>query len=522
MEDMLTERYLMPGQVSLSQLEDIYWNQSAIKLDRSCRPVVANAASCIANAALGNRPVYGVNTGFGKLASMKIEPGDTAQLQKNLILSHCCGVGDALAPEIVRLMMALKLLSFGRGASGVRWELIELLEGMLEKGVVPVIPSQGSVGASGDLAPLAHMTAVMIGHGEAHFDGKVASGASALSDAGLSPIELGPKEGLACINGTQFSTANALVGLFKAWRAALNSLVTSSLSTDAVMGSTAPTQPEIHSLRGHRGQCEVAATQRAMWKGSEIRASHIEGDARVQDPYCIRCQPQVTGAAMDVLRQAAATLQIEANAATDNPLVLTEANVIVSGGNFHAEPVGFAADMIALAIAEIGSISQRRIALMVDPALSFNLPPFLTPEPGLNCGLMIAEVTTAALMSENKHLANPCVTDSTPTSANQEDHVSMAAHGAFRLHRMTKNLNAILGVELLCAAQGVEFRKPLKTSAPLSDVIRALRTNVPAIEEDRYLAPDLETAGALVAGLGLMNATQLTFPELHACPELHT
>lgn len=512
----MTELHLVPGEVTLDQLEQIYWNETPTKLDRACQPAVEDAASRIANAANGNRPVYGVNTGFGKLASMKIEPGDTAQLQKNLILSHCCGVGAPLEDKVVRLMMALKLLSFGRGASGVRWELIELLEGMLERGVTPVIPSQGSVGASGDLAPLAHMTAVMIGHGEARFEGKTLLSANALSQAGLNPVELGPKEGLACINGTQFSTANALVGLFKAWRAALNSLVTSSLSTDAIMGSTAPTQPEIHSLRGHRGQCEVAATQREMLQGSEIRESHLEDDTRVQDPYCIRCQPQVTGAAMDVLRQAASTLQIEANAATDNPLVLTKANVIVSGGNFHAEPVGFAADMIALAIAEIGAIAQRRIALMVDPALSFNLPPFLTPKPGLNSGLMIAEVTTAALMSENKHLANPCVTDSTPTSANQEDHVSMAAHGAMRLHKMTENLNTILGVELLCAAQGVEFRAPLKTSDPLASVMSFLRMKIPAIEEDRYLAPDLELASQLVAAKDVLDTSGVTFPELQS------
>ena len=512
----MTERHLIPGKVSLDQLEGIYRNQTAIKLDRSCRAAVEDAASRIANAANGSQPVYGVNTGFGKLASMKIAPGDTAQLQKNLILSHCCGVGDPLDDGIVRLMMALKLLSFGRGASGVRWEMIELLEGMLDKGVTPVIPARGSVGASGDLAPLAHMTAVMIGHGEARYNGNVISGAEALSVAGLAAIELGPKEGLACINGTQFSTANALVGLFKAWHAALNSVVTSSLSIDAIMGSTAPTEPEIHTLRGHRGQCEVAAVQREMLKDSEIRESHIEDDTRVQDPYCIRCQPQVTGAAMDVLRQAAETLQIEANAATDNPLVLTEANLIASGGNFHAEPVGFAADMIALAIAEIGSIAQRRIALMVDPALSFNLPPFLTSDPGLNSGFMIAEVTTAALMSENKHLANPCVIDSTPTSANQEDHVSMAAHGAFRLHQMTTNLNYLLGVELLCAAQGVEFRKPLKTSNPLTHVMAMLRSCVPTLESDRYLAPDLEIAGKLVAGPDILTASGLTFPKLQS------
>ncbi|TMV65911.1 histidine ammonia-lyase, partial [Thioclava sp. BHET1] len=422
----MTPETLRPGATSLAQLERLWREEAPARLDREARPAVEAAAAAIAAAAAGEAAVYGVNTGFGKLASLKIAPGDTATLQRNLILSHCCGVGETCDRATTRLMMALKLLSLGRGASGVRWALIELLEEMLARGVTPIVPAQGSVGASGDLAPLAHMTAVLIGAGEAEYKGRILPGAEALAEAGLAPIPLGPKEGLAFINGTQFSTAHALVGLFGAWRAAQTALVTSALSTDAIMGSTAPLQPEIHALRGHAGQIEAAGFMRALLDGSEIRESHREGDSRVQDPYCIRCQPQVTGAAMDVIRQAATTLEIEANAATDNPLVLTEAGMIVSGGNFHAEPVGFAADMIALALSEIGAIAQRRVALMVDPTLSFDLPPFLTPNPGLNSGLMIAEVTTAALMSENKHLATPTVTDSTPTSANQEDHVSMA------------------------------------------------------------------------------------------------
>ncbi len=445
---------------------------------------------------------------------MKIAAKDTATLQRNLILSHCCGVGAPISTRHARLMMALKLLSLGRGASGVRLDIIHLLENMLAKNVTPVIPSQGSVGASGDLAPLAHMAAVMMGEGFAEFEGKVIPGSEALAKAGLTPVVLGPKEGLALINGTQFSTAFALAGLFGAWRAAQSALVTSSLSTDAIMGSTAPLQPEIHTLRGHAGQIDAASAMNDLLAGSEIRASHLLDDARVQDPYCIRCQPQVTGAAMDVLRMAATTLEIEANAATDNPLVLTGAGLIVSGGNFHAEPVGFAADMIALAIAEIGAIAQRRVALIVDPVLSFKLPPFLTPDPGLNSGYMIAEVTTAALMSENKHLANPCVTDSTPTSANQEDHVSMAAHGARRLGPMIDNLNRILGVELLCAAQGIGFRAPLKTSAALSRVVQRLRQDVPELGPDRYLAPDLEEAATLIANGAITTATTINLPTL--------
>lgn len=505
---------LTPGAVTLQQLAEVFWTDAAVRLDPACRSRVDHAAARIAAAAQGDVPVYGVNTGFGKLASMKIAKEDIATLQRNLILSHCCGVGESIPTRMARLVMVLKLLSFGRGASGVRWDYVELLQEMLARGVTPVIPSQGSVGASGDLAPLAHMTATVIGEGFAEFEGETLPSAEALKRAGLAPLHLGPKEGLAFINGTQFSTAFALAGVFKAWRAAQNALVISAMSTDAIMGSTAPLQPEIHRLRGQRGQIDAAATMRAILDGSIIRESHREGDSRVQDPYCIRCQPQVTGAAMDVLRQAAATLEIEANAATDNPLVLTDADLIVSGGNFHAEPVGFAADMTALALSEIGAIAQRRIALMVDPTLSFDLPPFLTPDPGLNSGLMIAEVTTAALMSENKHLANPCVTDSTPTSANQEDHVSMAAHGAFRLQRMTANLNRILGVELMCAAQGVEFRAPLTTSPALQAVLTKLRAAVSTLGEDRYMAPDLEKAGDLVSSGVLTAQTDVIYPEL--------
>lgn len=502
---------LVPGAVTLDALEAV-WRGDDVLLDPGARPAIEAAAARVADVVAAGAPVYGINTGFGKLASVSIEAADTARLQRNLILSHCCGVGEPIPPGVVRLMMVLKLVSLGRGASGVRWPLVALLQEMLSRGVLPVVPAQGSVGASGDLAPLAHMTAVMLGEAEAEVDGRRLSGAEALAAVGLAPIELAAKEGLALINGTQFSTAWALAGLFGAWNAARNALLVSCLSTDAIMGSTAPLRAEIHALRGHRGQIDAAATMRAVMAGSEIRESHRVGDARVQDPYCIRCQPQVTGAAMDLLRSAAATLVVEANGVTDNPLVLDDA--IVSGGNFHAEPVAFAADVIALAVAEIGSIAQRRVALMVDPVLSHDLPPFLATNPGLNSGFMIAEVTSAALMSENKHLATPCSTDSTPTSANQEDHVSMAAHGARRLTPMVRNLERILGIELLCAAKGVEFRAPLATSAPLGAVLARLRQDVAPLGEDRYLAPDLDAAAALVRDGALLAASGATFPEL--------
>ena len=489
-----------PGHMILAQLAAVHGGAAVPPIDPAARSGVEAAAAMVAAAAQGQAAVYGVNTGFGKLASRKIAPADTATLQRNLILSHCCGLGDPLEAPLVRLMLMLKAASLARGASGVRWEVIALIEGMLARDVLPVIPQQGSVGASGDLAPLAHMAAVMIGAGEAVHQGRRMPGAEALAAAGLVPVVLGPKEGLALINGTQFSTAAALGGLFEAWRNLEGAVVTACLSTDAIMGSDAPLLAGIHDLRGHAGQIAVAAAMRGLMEGSAIRDSHREGDARVQDPYCIRCQPQVAGACMDLLRMAGRTLEIEANAVTDNPLVLLEEGRIVSGGNFHAEPVAFAADQIALAIAEIGAIAQRRVALMVDPTLSHDLPPFLTPDPGLNSGFMIAEVTTAALMSENKHLANPCSTDSTPTSANQEDHVSMAAHGAVRLARMNRNLSAILGVELLAACQGIEFRAPLRTSARLQAVLARVREQVPTLGVDRYMAPDLAVGQGLIAG----------------------
>lgn len=509
---------LTPGAVTIQDLERIWRDGVAVRVDPVCYPGIEAAAARIDQIARGNEAIYGVNTGFGKLASVSIPPQDVETLQRNLILSHCCGVGAPLDEAIVRLIMSLKLLSLGRGASGVRMEVVKLIEEMLARGVVPVIPEKGSVGASGDLAPLAHMAAAMMGEGEAFFDGARLSGGEALRRAGLTAVVLKAKEGLALINGTQVSTALALTGLFRAHRAARSALITGALSTDAAMGSSAPFHPEIHTLRGHQGQIDTAAALWALLEGSQIRESHLEGDERVQDPYCIRCQPQVDGACLDLLRQAARTLTIEANAVTDNPLVLSDGTV-VSGGNFHAEPVALAADQIALAICEIGAIAQRRIALLVDPALSFGLPAFLAKKPGLNSGLMIAEVTSAALMSENKQMSHPASVDSTPTSANQEDHVSMACHGARRLIPMTENLFGIIGIEAVTAAQGVDFRAPLKTSAELAQAHAAIRSAVPDLEEDRYLAPDLENAIALVRS-GDLNASipGNILPELRSEP----
>lgn len=502
---MTNEVVLVPGQVPLETFARIFWEGVTPKLHEACWPKIGRAAARIQEITEADAAVYGVNTGFGKLASVRIPSEDLSKLQRNLILSHCCGVGDALPAEVVRLVMALKLVSLGRGASGVQARTVELLEAMLARGVLPLIPEKGSVGASGDLAPLAHMTAAMIGEGEATVGDERMSGREALAQVGLQPIVLAAKEGLALINGTQVSTALALAGLFRAHRAGNAALITGAMSTDAAMGSSGPFDAGIHELRGQPGQIATARALRMLLEGSEIRESHLEGDERVQDPYCIRCQPQVDGACLDLLRMAAGTLEIEANAVTDNPLVLDSGDV-VSGGNFHAEPVAFAADQIALAVAEIGSIAQRRIALLVDPALSHGLPPFLTPEPGLNSGLMIAEVTSAALMSENKQRATPASIDSTPTSANQEDHVSMACHGARRLWDMTENLFGIVGIEALTAAQGIDLRAPLKTSPVLEGVRQAIREVSLPLVEDRFMAPDLTRAADLVRTGGLSSA----------------
>jgi histidine ammonia-lyase len=495
---------LDPGGAGLAEWRAIY-RGAAVALDPSCRAGVDAAATLVARIVERAAPVYGINTGFGKLASVRIEAADLATLQRNIVLSHAAGVGEPTPTPIVRLMMALKLASLAQGASGVRLETLDLLEAMLARDIVPVIPVQGSAGASGDLAPLAHMAATMIGVGEAFVAGRRLVATDALAGAGLGAVALGPKEGLALLNGTQFSTAWALAGLFETERLFRAALVTGALSTDAARGSDAPFDARIHHLRRHRGQIEAADALRALMAGSEIRESHRVNDERVQDPYCMRCQPQVMGAALDVLRSAAALLETEANGVSDNPLIYARDGEALSGGNFHAEPVAFAADMIALALCEIGSIAERRIAMLVDPALS-GLPAFLTPKPGLNSGFMIPQVTAAALVSENKQRAMPASVDSIPTSANQEDHVSMAAHAARRLLPMADNAFAIIGIELLTAAQGCDFHAPLRSSPRLEAVRARLREEVPPLHDDRHLAPEIETAIRLVRSDALVEA----------------
>jgi histidine ammonia-lyase len=508
----MTQVMLRPGEVGLAQWRAIY-RGAEVRLDPAARPAIAESAAAVARILARGEPVYGINTGFGKLASVRIEAGDLETLQRNIVLSHAAGVGEPSPVPVMRLMLALKLASLAQGASGVRPETMALLEALLVRGLTPVVPCKGSVGASGDLAPLAHMAATMIGVGEIFVDGVRTPAAEALAQAGLEPLTLGPKEGLALLNGTQFSTANALAALFEAEVLFRSALVTGALSTEAAKGSDTPFDHRIHVLRRQPGQIETADALRALMAGSAIRASHLANDERVQDPYCLRCQPQVMGAALDVLRQAAETLGYEANGVTDNPLIFPEADEALSGGNFHAEPVAFAADMIALAVCEIGSLAERRIAMLVDPALS-GLPAFLTPRPGLNSGFMIPQVTAAALVSENKQKAYPASVDSIPTSANQEDHVSMAAHGARRLLDMVENATAVIGIELLASAQGIDFHAPLASSPALEAVRALLRAKVPHLSDDRHFHPDMAVAIDLVRSGQVARACAMPLPEV--------
>jgi len=500
----LSEVVLTPGNVSLSQWQSIH-DGAWIRLDPSCESLIAASAAAVARIVARGDPVYGVNTGFGKLASVRIDPTQIELLQRNIVFSHAAGVGEPASLPITRLMMALKVASLAQGASGVRPDTIKLLQTLLRENVTPVVPSQGSVGASGDLAPLAHLTAALLGVGDVIVRGERINAATALQRLGCSPLVLGPKEGLGLLNGTQFSTANALSAVFAANRVFQSALISGALSTEAAKGSDTPFDARIHALRRHQGQIEVAESLRALMHESPLRASHLTRDDRVQDPYCLRCQPQVMGAVLDLLRQAAHTLETEANGVSDNPLIFADADQAISGGNFHAEPVAFAADMIAMAVCEIGSLAERRIAMLVDPALS-GLPAFLTPNPGLNSGFMIPQVTAAALVSENKQAAYPASVDSIPTSANQEDHVSMAAHGARRLHPMLRNASAIVGIEVIAAAQGCDFHRPLQSSPVLERIRAVIREAVPALEEDRYLYPDLRSAIALVDRASLISA----------------
>ena len=503
---------IQPGRLTLEQLQSIHAGPERLELPGSSRALIHASREAVQRAADGDAPVYGVNTGFGKLANQRISKERLATLQLNLIRSHSVGVGEPLAPEVVRLMLALKAASLARGHSGVREIVVDTLIAVHDAGLTPYVPSQGSVGASGDLAPLAHMTLALIGEGDILVDGKRVPAAAALQRAGIAPLVLEAKEGLALINGTQTSTALALHALFSFEPVLEAALVIGALTVDAARGSDGPFDPRIHALRGQPGQIDVARYYRGLLQGSAIRDSHLTGDDRVQDPYSLRCQPQVIGACLDQLRHSARVLLCEANAVTDNPLVFAEDGCLISGGNFHAEPVALAADGMALAIAEVGSIAERRIAMLIDSGVS-RLPPFVTADAGLNSGFMIAHVTAASLASENKSLAHPASVDSLPTSANQEDHVSMACFAARRLQAMISNTAYILGIELLTCAQGIDFLRPLNSSAALEKAHALLRKAVPAMAHDRYLAPDIARATQMVRDGSLARILR-TLPDL--------
>jgi histidine ammonia-lyase len=487
---------MQSGALTLSQLRRIYEHPTALKLSPLDRERIAGANALVDKIVASGEVAYGINTGFGLLAQTRIPNEQLELLQRNLLLSHAAGVGEALPDAVVRLILALKINALARGHSGVTLGLVEALLALLEHEVYPVIPAQGSVGASGDLAPLAHLSATLLGLGQTRVRGVTVPAAEGLRQAGLEPIRLHAKEGLALINGTQVSTALALAGLFGAEDLFAAAVVAGAMSVDALKGSDSPFDARIQQLRGQPGQIAVAREYRELIAGSAIRASHLDC-ARVQDPYSFRCQPQVMGACLDLIRNCSATLCIEANAVTDNPLLFTDSGDVLSGGNFHAEPVALAADTLALAIAEIGSLSERRIAVLVDPKMS-GLPPFLVDNSGLNSGFMIAQVTAAALVSENKTIATPASVDSIPTSANQEDHVSMATHAARRLSVMVDNAAAVVGIELLAAAQGIDFHRPARSSQRLEEVHAGIRRDVPFYSADRYFAPDIEAARSWV------------------------
>jgi len=487
---------LRPGHLTLADLRRIARGREPLDLDPAAGPAIDAGAAAIAAIVARGEPAYGVNTGFGRLASTHIPADQLELLQKNLVLSHAVGVGKPLTPPVVRLVLALKVASLARGHSGVRRQVIDALLALYRADVLPVIPEKGSVGASGDLAPLAHLSTVLLGIGEVMVGQERLPATEGLRRAGLAPFTLAAKEGLALLNGTQVSTALALLHLFDAEDLLLTGLVSGALSVDAAAGSVKPFDARIHALRGHPGQIDAAAAYRALLDGSEIGLSHRDC-GKVQDPYSLRCQPQVMGACLDQLRHAAVVLEREANAVSDNPLLFADTMEVLSGGNFHAEPVAFAADNMALAIAEIGALAERRIALLIDATLS-GLPPFLVRDGGVNSGFMIAHVTAAALASENKTLAHPASVDSLPTSANQEDHVSMATFAARKLGDLCDNTAAILAIELLAAAQGVDLRAPHPTSPRLREVVALVRAQVKHYDIDHYFAPDIAIAKALV------------------------
>ncbi|EKD69933.1 MAG: hypothetical protein ACD_46C00695G0008 [uncultured bacterium] len=487
---------LNPGELKLKDIRTLLDENTVLELDKTCHEKIHASEKIISNVIQQGKIVYGINTGFGALASTIIPSANLEDLQRRIVLSHAAGTGELFADNIVRLILALKINSLARGFSGVKMQTIDTLIRLFNEKIYPCIPSQGSVGASGDLAPLAHLSAVLLGVGTARHAGKIISAEEALEKIQLKPLKLGPKEGLALLNGTQVSTALALIGLFTTEEIFVSAIVAGAMSVDAAKGSDKPFDARIQLVRGHATQIQVAAWLKELLADSQIRESH-RNCQKVQDPYSLRCQPQVMGACLAQLNYVTQVLLTEANAVSDNPLIFADDHDIISGGNFHAEPVALAADALAVSIAEIGALSERRTALLVDPHFS-GLPAFLVNNPGINSGFMIAQVTSAALASENKSLAHPASVDSLPTSANQEDHVSMATYAARRLLNMTDNAAGIVGIELLAAAQGLDLLSPLKTSLKLQKIHDLIRENVAYYAEDRFFAPDIEKIKSLI------------------------
>lgn len=503
---------IKPGQLTLDDCRACFREHRPVALAKDAYEAIHAAQQTVTDVLKAGRTVYGINTGFGLLANTRIAEDELELLQRSIVLSHAAGIGAFMQASTVRLMMLLKINSLARGYSGIRADVIDALITLYNAQIWPAIPQKGSVGASGDLAPLAHMSAVLLGEGEVFIDGQRRPASDGLAKARLEPIALAPKEGLALLNGTQASTAFALEGLFYSENALYSSLAIGSLSVEAALGSRVPFDERIHAVRGHQAQSDIASGFRSLLDESEIGRSH-EGCEKVQDPYSLRCQPQVLGACLQQLRYAAQTLETEANGVSDNPLVFADSQDILSGGNFHAEAVAMAADMIAIALSEIGSLSERRMALLIDSNLS-GLPPFLVENGGVNSGFMIAQVTCAALASENKTLAHPASIDSLPTSANQEDHVSMATFAGRRLKDIFENVAGILAIEWLAAGQGVDFRRPLQTSKPLTQAHALLRSAVAFYDKDRYFAPDIEAAATLVTEHALSDYTRAQVGEL--------
>ncbi len=487
---------LKPGALTLKTLRNAYFNGASLQIEETTWEAIDSAQDLVRKKVEGGDIVYGVNTGFGLLAQKHIDKELLSELQHNLILSHATGVGEYIDNATVSLILILKINALSRGISGIRREVIEFLLTMLNNDILPAIPEKGSVGASGDLAPLAHMSLPIIGKGRVFVHGEIMESCDALDKAGVKPLSLAAKEGLALLNGTQVSTALALKGLFEAEQNINAAFVAGALTVEAALGSRTPFDPRIQSVRGQMGQIEAAQIYRQLLQSSDIAHSH-EGCGKVQDPYSLRCQPQVMGACLDQLKNAAQIIEIEANAVSDNPLIFVDEGDILSGGNFHAQPIAFAADNIALAISEIGAMSERRMALLLDTNLS-QLPAFLVKDAGVNSGFMIAQVTAAALASENKSHAHPASVDSLPTSANQEDHVSMSTFAARRLTDMNLNTRYIVAIELLAACQGLELRRPLKSSTVLEGYWNTVRTVAAYWDHDRYFQPDLESIALLI------------------------